>query len=229
MSSILAREGLEECCDSPGDGLGEMVGSCLAREGGQPRPSVRLSKQPRVDEICAIIEPCELPRAAIAQPEPEPEMVYGEQLQSRTDVAVHYQPQAAESVCVTSEDRRANDLRRSEIQSTSYLVVDNVRSTMTGGQSALAGLDSFAMLECYAPASLIIDEWGVDRNSLAPAPPLNSVSGKPLNIVGIWRNAEFALGEGHGIFRCNVTVGEMAISTVQMLFGIGVRSVYART
>ena len=81
-----------------------------------------------------------------------------------------------------------NDLRRSEIQSTSYLVVDNVRSTMTGGQSALAGLDSFAMLECYAPASLIIDEWGVDRNSLAPAPPLNSVSGKPLNIVGIWRS-----------------------------------------
>ena len=62
------------------------------------------------------------------------------------------------------------------------------------------------MLECYAPASLIIDEWGVDRDTLEPAPPLSSVSGKPLNIVGIWRNAEFALGDGHGIFRCNVTV-----------------------
>ena len=66
---------------------------------------------------------------------------------------------------------------------------------MTGGQSALAGLDSFAMLECYAPASLIIDEWGIDRDSLEPAPPLSSVSGKPLNIVGVWKDAEFAFGE----------------------------------
>ena len=49
------------------------------------------------------------------------------------------------------------------------------------------------MLECYAPASLIIDEWGIDRDSLEPAPPLSSVSGKPLNIVGVWKNAEFAL------------------------------------
>ena len=63
-------------------------------------------------------------------------------------VWVQHQQPVAQSVCVTSEDRQANDLWRSEIQSTSYLVVDNVRSTMTGGQSALVGLDSFAMLEC---------------------------------------------------------------------------------
>lgn len=200
----------------------------LAGESGRSRHRVLGQRPWHPGIVAGVIDPSELPRAAsevgnrIRHASDEIMQLADEK--GKTDEAIiEWKPiaeQTIRAVTPSSEAREANDLRRSEIQSTSYLVVDNVRSTMTGGQSALAGLDSFAMLECYAPASLIIDEWGIDRDSLEPAPPLSSVSGKPLNIVGVWKNAEFALGEGHGIFRCNVTVGEMAISTVQMLFGI---------
>ena len=133
--------------------------------------------------MCTAIAPYELPRAAGAWAH---EDLQGARAGWMSEgVRVQHQQPVTQSVCVTSEDRQANDLWRSEIQSTSYLVVDNVRSTMTRGQLALVGLDSFAMLECYAPASLVIDEWGVDPSKLEPAPPLSSVSGKPLNIVGI--------------------------------------------
>ena len=60
----------------------------------------------------------------------------------------------------------------------SSLVVDTVRSTTTGSpigvwHEATGGLDSFAMLECLAPPSLIIDEWGVSKDILSP--PTKSV------------------------------------------------------
>jgi hypothetical protein len=76
------------------------------------------------------------------------------------------------------------------------------------------------MCQCIAPPSLIIDEWGICRDDLAPPPQMSSVNGTPLKILGVWRNAEFELGEEKGLFRCDVTVGEMGISHVEMLLGI---------
>jgi len=49
---------------------------------------------------------------------------------------------------------------------------------------------------------------------------MSSVNGTPLKILGVWRNAEFELGEEKGLFRCDVTVAEMGISHVEMLLGI---------
>jgi len=114
----------------------------------------------------------------------------------------------------------------------SSLVVDTVRSTTTGSpigvwHEATGGLDSFAMLECLAPPSLIIDEWGVSKDVLSPPTQMSSVDGTPLKMLGVWRNAEFAMGYENvdddiptGTFRCDVTVAEMGISHAQMLFGI---------
>jgi len=115
----------------------------------------------------------------------------------------------------------------------SPVVVDTVRSTTTGSpigvwHEATGGLDSFAMLECLAPASLIIDEWGVSRDILSPSPAtLRGVDGTPLKILGVWRGAEFAMGHVHvdddaptGRFRCDVTVGDNIGSSVPILLGI---------
>jgi len=100
----------------------------------------------------------------------------------------------------------------------SSVVVDTVRPLYA--RPVKAGLDSFAMLQCIAPPSLIIDEWGICRDDLAPAPQMSSVNGTTLKVLGVWRNAEFELGEEKGLFRCDVTVGEMGISHVEMLLGI---------
>ena len=147
----------------------------LAGESGRSRHRVLGQRPWHPGIVAGVIDPSELPRAAsevgnrIRHASDEIMQLADEK--GKTDEAIiEWKPiaeQTIRAVTPSSEAREANDLRRSEIQSTSYLVVDNVRSTMTGGQSALAGLDSFAMLECYAPASLIIDEWGIDRDSLA--------------------------------------------------------------
>ena len=122
------------------------------------------------------------------------------------------QPPPAPAAVSPDDDRRRHDPKSS-------LVVDTVRP-MLYGRPAKAGLDSFAMCQCVAPPSLIIDEWGICRDDLAPPPQLSSVNGTPLKILGVWRNAEFELGEEKGLFRCDVTVGEMGISHVEMLLGI---------
>ena len=120
--SILARESPKECCQHLAGELDESGGSCLAREGGQQPPLKRLGDQSRTGSVGAIIEPHDLPRAGKAPAEPEPEPEGEGCAPTRSGWAVQHLPTASESVCVTSEDRQASDLRRAEIQSTSYLV-----------------------------------------------------------------------------------------------------------
>ena len=100
-----------------------------------------LRQQPWPSRVVAgMIDPCELPRAASEignrfRYASDGIQQLTDKHQGSDDVIVECKPSVVQTIrAMTPSDdaREANDLRRSEIQSTSYLVVDTVRSTMTG-------------------------------------------------------------------------------------------------